>query len=372
MADAANKVTLKRQLAGGVPLQLHAAAVVDARNQPPKGIIPVTRALPLVLATARDQFFQQPPGLVTLVMRADDTAVSVAFFLAHRREAARVIAVTGGAAVKPGLADERVAQVIFHLITRAVFIDQRDQAARQVIFIFHLMPECINARQRQAIRRQFPLCKLPLRVAPGGKALPAVKLKGLRRAIRVNNTQRQAILPVVYQRAVARRVNLLFQPAIFVIAESGGTPGTIRMADKKVGAVPGEALNTRRRIANAHQVAAIVVVIFRDTAQLIHKTNQVTGHVIGVFACAALHIGDAHRQVPAFVVVDARHLSVRLSHGGTVAALVVTVARDATRRVGHLRHLPANVATEPGIAASGVLIGQKLMVVVILVPRHAP
>ncbi len=36
MADAANEVALKRELPGGVPLQLHAPAVVDAGNQPPK------------------------------------------------------------------------------------------------------------------------------------------------------------------------------------------------------------------------------------------------------------------------------------------------------------------------------------------------
>ncbi len=36
MAHAANEAALKRELPGGVPLQLHAPAVVDARNQPPK------------------------------------------------------------------------------------------------------------------------------------------------------------------------------------------------------------------------------------------------------------------------------------------------------------------------------------------------
>ncbi|CCJ71868.1 hypothetical protein BN137_1214 [Cronobacter condimenti 1330] len=305
-------------------------------------------------------------------MRADDAAVSVAFFLPRRREPARIVTVARGAAIKPGFANEIIARVIFHLVARAVFVNQRDQAARQIVFIFDLMAQRIGTRQRQAIRCQLPLRHLPLRVAPGGKTLPAVKLKRLRRAVGVNNAARQAILPVVYQRTVARRVRLLLQPAIFVIAEGGGTPGTIGVADKKVGAVPGEALNARRRIAHAHQGPAIVMVIFRNAAKLIHLADQVARHVIGELPRAALHIGDAHRQVPALVVINARHLPVRPGDGSTVTALIVTVTRGSACRIGEMGHLSAHVATKPGVAARGVFVAQQLMVIVEFVARDAP
>ncbi len=144
------------------------------------------------------------------------------------------------------------------------------------------------------------------------------------------------------------------------------------MADKKAGAVPGEALNARRRIANTHQVTAIVMVIFRNAAKLIHLADQVARYVIGELPRAALHIGDAHRQVTAFVVVDARHLPVRPGNGGAVAALIVAVTRGSACRIGEVGHLSAHVATKPGVAARGVFVAQQLMVIVEFVARDAP
>ena len=84
IAAAANEVALKRKLPGGVPLQLHAPAVVNTRSQASKRVKLITGALPLRLA-----------------------------------------------------------------------------AARQIIFIFHLMAQRNGTRQWQAIRRQTPLRNLP-------------------------------------------------------------------------------------------------------------------------------------------------------------------------------------------------------------------